>query len=198
MPGCTSFRLNAGHDQRGEAAGKEALVAFAQVFAGIATHALSEGPAEDAAVKAAALPVGHRRTPEPSAAAPHPGSLPPCGRHVVIAESDGVLRRLIERMLRLASFSCECVGGGERLAARLREGGFDAVVLDLGLDGALDAAHALAGSHPEVLRRSIALVSILDAAAPEEDGRWFAVARKPIDLQRLQWLVTACLEARGA
>lgn len=139
-------------------------------------------------------------------AAPEPAR-PPArvlqGRRLLLAEGTATIRRLAEVMLVRAGAEVTAVAGAEAAVAAAGEGRFDAVLLDLGCEGAagallpriLSAAAAQGGPPP----RAMALASGAEAAGGGDARAGFgAVLPRPLDPLGLVEAVAALLRAEAA
>jgi DNA-binding response OmpR family regulator len=122
---------------------------------------------------------------------------PPTPR-VLVIEDDDEIRELLRMILSREGFRVECISGGAGAVALMKDGSFDAILLDLAMpetDG-FDVLERLAESSPEQLRRVMILTGLSPSKFSEIDlSRVHRLIRKPFGVEELIRETWSCIRS---
>jgi len=117
---------------------------------------------------------------------------------ILVVDDEPAIRALVARIAQRAGFDVDVARDGAEAIAKLDEGRFEVVILDLMMPnvdgyGVIDHVRDTGGQHPAII-----LISAADSAAFRRvDGSIVhSVIRKPFDIDILADMITAAAESR--
>jgi DNA-binding NtrC family response regulator len=118
--------------------------------------------------------------------------------HILVVDDDRSIRRSLEKFLSDLGYTVSTAADGTEALAMLESGGFDLVLLDLGLPG-LDGLEVLARLQGREGLPPIIVITARDdmrsTVAATQRGAWDYLV-KPLDIERLKITVLRALESR--
>ena len=108
-------------------------------------------------------------------------------KRILVVDDDSAIRRLLRAILRRHGFTVEIAEDGIEALEKLKDGRYDAVVLDLMMpkaDGWSVVGH-LEAHQPDLLGRLVVLTASTEQDVVQARGRVYAAFRKPFEINDL-------------
>lgn len=118
------------------------------------------------------------------------------GLTALVCEDDDAIREMVRTVLERDGFSVEGVCDGETAISRIRDGGFDLIVLDLMIPGVngFDVLEFLQAREPSRLKRVLITTAVPMSMAARIPSGICHVLPKPFDIDTLVAMARECSE----
>lgn len=118
------------------------------------------------------------------------------GLTALVCEDDDAIREMIRTVLARDGFAVEAIGDGITAVSRIRDGGFDLIVLDLMIPGmsGFDVLEHLESTQPSRLKRVLITTAVPASMASRVPAGICHVLPKPFDIDTLLAFARECAE----
>jgi DNA-binding response OmpR family regulator len=121
---------------------------------------------------------------------------PSRGLTALVCEDDAAIREMIRTVLERDGFAVEAICDGDTAVVRIRDGGFDLVVLDLMIPGmsGFDVLEHFQSTEPSRLKRVLITTAVPMSMVSRVPTGVCHILPKPFDIDKLLALARECAE----
>jgi CheY-like chemotaxis protein len=108
-------------------------------------------------------------------------------KRILLLDDDVSMQKLVSTLLRRQGYHVDVVGSGRRAIESVRNGAYDALILDLMMphEGGMTVIAHLRQENPELLRRVVLLTATPESVLKAISREVFGVVRKPFEHEEL-------------